>query len=47
MFNNELLLKSDNILKINDISSQSVFFFFYFNFEYLKIHQRERIKINN
>lgn len=30
MFNNELLLKSDNILKINDISSQSVFFFFLF-----------------
>lgn len=37
------LLKNDNIL--NDMSSQSIFFFFYFNFEYLKIYRREGIKI--
>lgn len=39
------LLKNDNILKVNDMSSQSIFFFFYFNFEYLKIYRREGIKI--
>lgn len=43
MFNNDI----EKLIEKLMISSWSVFFFFYFNFEYLKIYQCERIKINN